>query len=85
MKGKDEEQRLIGMWTGMARSHLMGKVITNVRYLTDEEQEAFGWYSKSVVIELDNGTAFYPQMDDEGNNAGALGTNFKGLEIIPVI
>ena len=85
MKGKDEEQRLIDMWTGMARSHLMGKVITNVRYMTDEEQEASDWYRKSIIIELDNGTGFFPMADDEGNDAGALGTSFKGLETIPVI
>tara|TARA_B100000287_G_C20605856_1_gene770035 strand:+ start:669 stop:944 length:276 start_codon:yes stop_codon:yes gene_type:complete len=82
---RKEEQRIIAKWTGEARNHLMGRTITNVRYMTDEEQEDFGWYSKSVIIELDNGTGFFPMADDEGNDAGALGTNFKNLDTIPVI
>tara|TARA_R100001594_G_scaffold82110_1_gene116575 strand:+ start:92 stop:349 length:258 start_codon:yes stop_codon:yes gene_type:complete len=82
---KDEEQRLIGMWTGMARSHLMGKVITDVSYITDEEQEDRGWYSKTVVIKLNNGVELCPICDEEGNDAGVLETNIKDLEIIPTI
>jgi len=82
---RKEEQAIVARWTGEARNHLMGRTITNVRYLTDKEQEAYGWYNKAVVIELDNGTAFFPMKDDEGNDAGALATNFKDLETIPVI
>jgi hypothetical protein len=63
---------VIQRWTEKANQVMRGHTIVNVRYLTDQEQEAFGWRSKSVVIQLDDDTLIFPSMDDEGNNAGAL-------------
>lgn len=51
---------------------LIGRKITNVRYMTSAEAEDMGWYSRPVVIELDDGMALVPQSDDEGNDGGAL-------------
>jgi sucrose-6-phosphate hydrolase SacC (GH32 family) len=59
-------------WFKKASSDLVGKKITGIRYLTEDEQENMGWYSKSVVIELDDSTVMYPSQDDEGNDAGAI-------------
>jgi len=49
-------------WNKRAKT-LVGKTIKEVRYMTDEEAEQFMWYKKPIVI---------PQMDDEGNDGGAV-------------
>jgi hypothetical protein len=51
---------------------LLNKRIVQVRYMTEQEQQAFGWYHKAVVIQLEDGTLVFPSKDDEGNDAGAL-------------
>ena len=68
-------------------NHLVGLRIMGVRYLTQEETEASGWYSSPIVIELSDGSALIPQQDDEGNDGGALWiANSKGKQdLIPVI
>jgi len=43
------------------------------------------WYKRPITIHLEDGTILLPQMDDEGNDGGAIGTNIKELETIPVI
>ena len=58
-------------WSNRFRN-LLGKRIVGVRYLTQEETEASGWYSSPIVIELDDGSSLIPQQDDEGNDGGAL-------------
>ena len=78
---------IINQWTNTANQVLLNRKITNVRYLTEEEQSAFQWYSKCVVIELDDGTIVFPSRDDEGNDAGALHYS-KGqghMDVLPVI
>lgn len=71
-------------WGKHAESALVGRVIKEVRYLTTEETEELGWQGTSLVIFLDNGDYLVPSTDDEGNGPGALHTNIKGLEVIPV-
>ena len=44
-----------------------------------------GWYSRCVVMILDNGTVVYPSQDDEGNGAGSLFTNDYKNPVLPVI
>ena len=67
--------------------NLIGKRIVGVRYLTEEETAASGWYSAPIVIELSDGSALIPQSDYEGNDGGALWiANSKGKEdLAPVI
>ena len=72
-------------WNKKASSILLGKTITRVRYMSDDEQEDMGWYNKAIVIQLDNGIALFPTRDDEGNGPGALDTTYGILPIIPVI
>jgi hypothetical protein len=76
---------LIKKWETDIKKHLVGKTVANVRYLTDKEQQGMGWYRKALVIIFTDGSYMFPSADDEGNDAGALFTNFKGLETIPVI
>lgn len=74
-------------WTKEATTRLKGKTITLVRYLSEEEQEGLGWYSRPVVIQFDDGTLLFPSRDDEGNDGGALfGQSPNGEDFtLPVI
>lgn len=74
-------------WTKEAQKLLVGRRITEVRYLSNEESQALGWYGRSVVLMLDNGALFFPSADDEGNGPGALfGQGADGAEItLPVL
>ena len=78
------------MWTGTFKTHLVGKKITNIRYMTEEEKNDWMWSRCAIVIELDDGQELIPWTDDEGNNAGALYVgNFPDSkmhgDILPVI
>ena len=44
----------------------------------------FGWFHSAINIHLDNGFILSPMQDDEGNGAGAMCTNIKDLQTIPV-
>jgi len=52
--------------------HLSGLTITRVRYMTPKEVEHLGWYKSSIVFEMSDGSLLFPQMDDEGNDGGAM-------------
>ncbi len=69
-------------WTDFAKKHLLGRKITRVGYLSDEEANDSMWYSKPVVFQLDGKDWVYPMRDDEGNDGGAL---VVGEEILPVL
>jgi len=72
-------------WTRDISKYLVGRKITKIDYMSQEEVDEFGWYSASVRIHLDNGFILVPSRDDEGNDAGAIFTNIEGLDVIPVI
>lgn len=59
-------------WNKIAKDALQGRTIVEVRYLTDEEMEDQGWYSRPVAFILDNGVACVVSCDDEGNDGGVL-------------
>jgi len=62
-------------------AHLVGRKITNVRYLQPSECGNMGWNYSPLVLELDDKTCLIPQMDDEGNDGGAmLHYNYKTSE-----
>jgi hypothetical protein len=71
-------------WLKLMNDKLAGRKIVKVRLLTKEEAEDLGWYSRSVVLHLDDGNLLYPSRDDEGNDAGALFTNDEELSTLPV-
>lgn len=60
---------------------LVGRKITAVRYLTEEEADDLGWDQKAVVLILDD-IYLFPSIDEEGNGPGALFTNIPGFETI---
>ena len=73
-------------WTAFARKHLLGKKIVGVRYLTREEADSLGWYQRSLLLELDDGSIIFMAKDDEGNDAGALfGQTLEEELTFPVI
>ena len=64
-----------------------------------EADEGFGWHKRPIILILDDGTEIIPQMDDEGNDGGALlwinpketveykhrpGIKFTKTEVLPV-
>ena len=51
---------------------LVAKKISSVRYMTQEEADAFMWDKRPLVIRFTDGSFLIPQMDDEGNNGGAM-------------
>jgi hypothetical protein len=59
-------------WEKHATKNLVGKKIVMARYMSKEEAENMGWYSRPVVLQLNDGSIIFPSMDDEGNNGGAL-------------
>ena len=81
IEGKPVEQ----YWTELIAKHLVGKKITKIEYLPKEVMEEWDWHKRPVTIHLDDKTILVAQMDDEGNDGGAIFTNIKGLETIPVI
>ncbi len=72
-------------WTEIASNQLKGRKIVDVRYLSRDEMESLGWHNRCIVMELDDGNLVFPSMDDEGNNAGALFTNSKEDNVLPVL
>lgn len=65
---------------------LKGKTISRCSYLSEEEAEKMGWYKRPLVIEFTDGSLMLPQMDDEGNDGGAMYFQEKDkYEIIYVI
>ena len=59
-------------WEERAKYLLLGKQITEVRWLDKKEVEDIGWYSRPVALKLNDGTWIVPMKDDEGNDGGAL-------------
>ena len=53
--------------------------------MSEEDAKKFGWSKRPIQILLNNGVWLTITQDDEGNNGGAIHTNIKKLEIIPVI
>lgn len=51
---------------------LEGKTIKKVRWMSDNEMKQAMWYKRPVVVYFTDGTFMIPQMDDEGNDGGAI-------------
>ena len=72
-------------WTDKVDKYLVGRTIVKIEYMPKKEVEDMLWHKAPVVIHLDNGATLIPSMDDEGNDGGAIITNYKDLGVIPVI
>jgi len=51
---------------------LTGKTIASVRYITEQECNGLGWHKRPLLIRFTDGSYIIPQMDDEGNDGGAM-------------
>ena len=94
------EKEMNEQWEAIANKILLGRKIVKISWLTEEEADkGFGWHKRPVALELDDGTTIVPQMDDEGNDGGALlwinpketveskafpGERFTKTEVLPV-
>jgi hypothetical protein len=72
-------------WNKVASDMLKGKVVAEVRYLTDDEIEEEGFDAYPVAIFFTDGTYVFPSKDDEGNGPGALFTSDDNNPILPVL
>lgn len=67
------KQDLEKYWNRKAQKVLEGRTILQAFYMSEEEaNEEFGWHSRPLIIELDNGTQLVISADDEGNDGGSL-------------
>lgn len=84
---KETPAQMTKRWVKYGEEHLKNRTIKKVRYLTKNEASGLGWQSRTIVLELDNGTLLLPSSDDEGNDGGALFGNTKsGKELtFPVL
>jgi hypothetical protein len=72
-------------WNEEVSKRLVGKIITKVKWLdADNTYKLFGWTHQPCEIHLNDGTILTPSADDEGNGAGAIFTNIKDLQVLPV-
>ena len=65
-----------------AKKHLLGRTISDIRFMTDEERDNNGWNKRGIVLILDDGNILYPMADAEANESGAMGTSYKQLNVI---
>ena len=72
-------------WIALISKHLVGKKIARIEYMSGEEADDYGWYSRPVAIGLDDGTWLVPMSDDEGNDGGAITTTINEIQTIPVL
>lgn len=70
--GPAHADQLTRAWETKAHRALVGRRIVEARYMSQAEADALGFHSRAPVLVLDDGTALFPQADDEGNDAGAL-------------
>jgi hypothetical protein len=59
-------------WQSYAEENLVGKKVVSVRYMTDDEANSIGWYSRPLIIQFEDGTTIYSSRDDEGNDGGSM-------------
>lgn len=55
-----------------SKDPIIGRTITDIRQMTQEEADEFGFFARPVLIFLDDGSYLVPSRDDEGNDGGAL-------------
>ena len=72
-------------WTDKVATILEGRTIVGIEYMPEEEAKDMGWHKAPIMIHLDDGGILVPSMDDEGNDGGAMVTNYLHLGTIPVI
>lgn len=72
-------------WSSIAADQLLGRKIVKVRYMSAAEQSEMGWYSRPVIMQLDDGNLIWASADEEGNDAGVLFTMNEKQPVLPVL
>ena len=80
-----EFERLRRKWTVDATREFKGKKVRMIGWMTAKEMKDLEWSHSAPVIEFEDGSYIVAQMDDEGNDAGALLTSSKKVPLLPVI
>ena len=78
---KMSKKELTEYWTRRVEKFLLGQKIVKVEYMSEEDAEEMDWFNRPIQILLENGTWLTPQQDDEGNDGGAISTNFPNRYI----
>ena len=78
---KMSDKELTDYWTKRVEKFLLGQKIIKVEYMSREDAEDMDWFNRPIQILLENGTWLTPQQDDEGNDGGAISTNFANRYI----
>ena len=79
-------KNLSDRWNKQAKKVLLGRKIVQVKYIDTEEAKSYMWNNRPVSFMLDDGTRLMVQMDDEGNDGGALWYGNKdGEDLLPVL
>ena len=79
-------KNLTNRWNKQAKKVLLGKKIVQVKYVDTKEANSYMWNNRPISFTLDDGTRLIVQMDDEGNDGGALWYANKDVEdVLPVL
>ena len=79
-------KNLTDRWNKQAKKVLLGKKIVQVKYVDTKEANSYMWNNRPISFTLDDGTRLIVQMDDEGNDGGALWYGNKdGQDLLPVL
>ena len=78
-KTTDEQQR---EEFATIKKRLVGRTITSVLYLPEEDADEMDWFYRPIVLKLDDGSHLFPMCDCEGNDGGALATSYDDLPVI---
>ena len=79
-------KNLTERWNKQAKKVLLNRKIVQVKYVDSEEANSYMWGKRPISFTLDNGTRIIAQMDDEGNDGGALWYGNKdGEDLLPVL
>tara|TARA_R100001594_G_scaffold149610_2_gene207938 strand:+ start:1908 stop:2198 length:291 start_codon:yes stop_codon:yes gene_type:complete len=68
----EELNEYLASFENQMRVKLVGRKIVEVRYLTKEESDSFGWSYQPLVIYFDDSKILIPSSDEEMNNGGSL-------------
>lgn len=71
-------------WEEKANKLLAGRTITEIRYMTQDEVDAFGWRHAALILMLDDYSTLLVMADDEGNDAGTLLYQGPALDSGPI-
>ena len=79
-------KNLTERWNKQAKKVLLNRKIVQVKYVDTKEANSYMWGKRPISFTLDNGTRIIVQMDDEGNDGGALWYGNKdGQDLLPVL